>query len=424
MGVDEITHDFSELRDRLKEEIKDGNFLLVDLAGSTIFKTKHHEIDWVTRLRTFYEIVINAVSPLPVCKFLGDAIFVATTNDQHSSEDFVQAAEKTIEAVDQYNHSAPTDHIIQVRVILNSGPAYFFDGDDPQGSAVDKLFRMEKFVPDGCIGMTEEFAARAGKEQKPVAWFPLKGLPKTNGHGLIFLGTHPDDEILSSLVSQSQAAALWGLARENKGLVYLVGGYIPGEFDNVQVGDMNAKIGALQLLATIGEPADDFLVSADYPDDAYNKNIITIGGPCHNNVTLKLMEGLPVEFLNIDDPDDDDTPLLDKQTGNEFKAKRGPHGLERDCGLFVRCRNPLNPARKIIIASGIESPAVDGIVRAFSPTANPQFRQLLEEVLKLGSGEDDDPMPEFLCIMEFTVEKNGRAVLPKFNDQIKFISRI
>jgi len=54
--------------------------------------------------------------------------------------------------------------------------ALFVD-DDPQGTAVDKVFRMEKYVPSDSIGMLQEFVDRAKPDSLESAGrYRLRGL--------------------------------------------------------------------------------------------------------------------------------------------------------------------------------------------------------------------------------------------------------
>ena len=296
---------------------------------------------------------------------------------------------------------------------------------DPQGSAVDKLFRMEKLVPEGRIGMTEEFARDLGVNFTPIAKFKLKGLPGT--HELILTNNFGPDAILKEIRENAHLAALWAQPGAEEGAhIKLVGGYIPGGSITVQMGDVNAKLRALLTLAALGfAGAVEVLDSSNFQPAGYNQNIVSIGGPCFNNVTEHFLSELPVGFEIHDEDDDDETPLIIR-VGEEKIILESQHEegrLTRDWGLFVRMHNPHDLSRRVIIACGIESPGVEGIVQAFTRD-NPDFSYLMERVIALGPTHEDDPIPEFFCIMPIPVALGHMPALPPAREQIKHLYKL
>lgn len=418
---------YESLRDEIRKGSVTRTFMLVDLANSTAFKTKHPEGDWLIRLRTFHQTVLDICEGIGPAKLLGDGVLVHTENAEFPPQAVLEVARKILNALGAKNRETlPGEHAIIVRIILNHGSAFVFENDDPQGTAVDKLFRMEKFVPDGCIGVTEEFAIEANIKDPIVGRFPLKGLPHPEFHSLILVPPLPSQTILAALKTKSLAASLWWLPGFEIESVNLVGGIIPSsEFYSVHVGDMNAKLNTFQTLVSLGY-GDNIsnCDSSEFQDRAFGQNVVSVGGPCYNHITRRLMDGLPIAFENIDSEDDDETPLIDNSCNKRFCAIKRGKNLVRDFGVFIRRRNPSNPDRRVIIACGIESPAVDGIVRAFSPNHNTEFRGLMERVAALGPGPDGDPLPEFYCVMEFHVEPNRRVQLPPLREQVAHIFSI
>lgn len=414
---------FDQARKELKKKSRQVRLLLVDLVGSTGYKTRNLDINWVTRLKTFYDTVMKAVGGKGKCKLLGDGILVSFFDDKISAGDIVTLAQKILTEIEEPNKELRGEHSIRVRIVLNCGTVYPFDDDDPQGTPVDKLFRMEKFVPDGCIGLTEEFAKEAGIAKPPIAYLQLKGLPEPKSHGLVVIGHAMTDELRRKLTDTTRFSALWSQPGEDVGAeVNLVGGYIQAETSHVQMGDVNAKLLSLLTLAALGyADRTELFDSSSFPSDVYQQNIISIGGPCNNSLTENLLAGLPVGF-EITDDDEDATPLIIKggQSGR-FEAIRDDEGrLTKDWGLFVRMQNPSNRSRRVIIGCGIESPGCEGIIRAFTPD-NQHFSELMDKVASLGSGKDGDPLPDFFCVMPFRVEANSHATLPNVQDQTRLI---
>ncbi|MGY8632578.1 hypothetical protein RAD15_08790 [Bradyrhizobium sp. 14AA] len=413
---------YEVLKDEVRAQSSSHIFMLVDLADSTSFKTKHQEIEWLARLKRFYDTVSELTASLGRRKLLGDGVLISVINKESSPSEVISIAQGIIDRL----HETSTklfrgDHKLVARIILNYGPAFFFEEDDPQGTVIDKLFRMEKFVPNGCIGATEEFAEFANRKERPVARFPLKGLPDPPHHGLILLPPVPEQRKIADLEVKSLASLLWSFPDIEP--LNLVGGYIRTEdFHHVHVGDMNAKINALHAVAhnSVTNSSNVCICdSSEFRDAAYRQNIISIGGPCFNEITGRLMDGLRLTFLDTSD-ELDLTPLLDERENRQFCAERTAGALTKDWGLFMSRQNPANPNCRIVVACGIESPAVDGIVRAFSPITNPNFLDLMKGVVS-GRGDVGDRLPDFYCVMPFSVEANGHAQLPSMREQTNYI---
>jgi hypothetical protein len=429
MSVGDPFAAFDDLRREFRRNTNKVQLLLVDLANSTAYKAQNAEINWITRLKKFYDVVTSAAASVGTCKYLGDGILITSSAELINTRSFYKLAQRILSGVTNLNRDFSGDHKLNIRIILNSGEIYPF-GDDPQGMAVDKLFRMEKFVPVNCIGMTEEFAQDLDIQSPPIARFPLKGLPNPATHGLFLSEETVTPAIRKKLRNDSYLAELWAQpGSEEPSQIILVGGHIPGgAISTVQMGDVNAKLQTLHILATLGYAKEiEVCDSSNILPTAYQKNIIAIGGPCFNSVTRNLLAGLPVEFENLDgdNEDIDDTPLVIRKTDppTSLNVVYEDARLSADWGLFVKMQNPSNTDRKIMIACGIESPGVEGIVKAFTQE-NPNFSQLMDKVITLGPSADGSPIPDFFCVMRIPVELGHRAVLPPGGEQVKYIYRL
>jgi hypothetical protein len=417
---------YDELRREFQKKAKNTRLLLVDLASSTAYKAQNPEIIWITRLKKFYEVVTSASASIGTCKLLGDGILVTCDADRMSPKGLYDLAHRILKSVDKLNRDFVGNHKINIRLVLNSGEVFPFDGNDPQGTVVDKLFRMEKFVPDNCIGMTEEFAKDLGLNTTPIARFPLKGLPYPATHGLILSEETMTAAIQRKLRDDSYLAALWAQpGADAAAKIILVGGHIPGgAISTVQMGDVNAKMQALHVLATLGFAEEiEVCDSSIFQASGYQRNIVAIGGPCFNSVTRNLLAKLPVEF-EIND-DGNDTPIVIRTGGPQIRlnAEYQSKKVLADIGLFVRMKNPNNPDRQVIIACGIESPGVEGIVQAFTHE-NPHFSKLMAKVVALGPSGNGAEIPDFFCVMRIPVELGHRPALPPEDEQVKYIYRL
>lgn len=291
---------------------------------------------------------------------------------------------------------------------------------------------MEKFVPDGHIGMTEEFIAKAELNHlEPIGHFFLKGLAKGKHSLYLDRSVNPTKSVtlLKTLMAESASADIWWLPGTSDQPVYLVDGYIPIDERSsavIQIGDKGAVLEALCNLALAGGIQNvKHYVSPLFPDEEINRNIVCIGGPCYNGITDRLMKDseLPVYFEGLD-LEDDETPLVNSETGQKFeKLYDEMSRLIKDWGLFARFKNPYDEKSTIIIACGIESPAVEGVVRVFSPRTNHFFQKLYDHISqessRLGGHET---LKGFCCVMPFSIEvATGSARLPSFADQISNI---
>ena len=120
--VEKLLADLETLSDKLREEIREGNMLLVDLAGSTPFKTRHPEPAWLMRLHVFYATVESALAPHAPTKYLGDGIFAFFEDERINATDLLECARNILHDIEQLNKSSsfPGDYAITVRIILRA----------------------------------------------------------------------------------------------------------------------------------------------------------------------------------------------------------------------------------------------------------------------------------------------------------------
>jgi class 3 adenylate cyclase len=425
--IENLLQDLNRIEREIRGSESHVHLLLVDLASSTEFKTKHPEFVWLKRLKTFYTIVQTAATPLEPNKWLGDGVLFQAPAEKMTADEFFNVARRIRAAIQEANkiESFKGEHTIHCRQIVHTGNVFFFNGNDPQGATVDKLFRLEKYVPDDYLGASAEFASSMTQSTlRQIGIFDLKGL-SSSGHELFLdipVGQLEPPEISEKLVSQISERMWRGYTHANEA-TYLVGGYIPHTewpVASVQMGDVDGLFGAYQRLAeSIGQKAIQIVRSIDFRDDLYKYNVLSIGGPCYNGVTRQLLEQakLPFEFVDIDSTDEE-TPIRDIRTGDIFTRRFGStKHLEEDWGLFARIPNPFSPTRHAIIICGIESSAVDGMVRLFSARTNPAFKTLLAAIGALDQQPDSkSETPNFCAIARFRVDAHGRAALPVINE--------
>ncbi len=419
--------------EKIRQEVErcsvEGSLLVVDLVDSTPYKTRNGEAAWLSRLIDFKDAVKRAIKPLLPTKCLGDGILGFYEVEKLQPAQLLQAAKQILNEIHRVNQERPyrAEHAMHVRVVLSQGRVFLIDGGDPQGSAVDKLFRIEKYVPGDCIGMTEEFRNKVDTPDCTLAGrYRLKGL--ADGRHRLFLIEPVGESAFTRIDKARRRAALhdiWDLGSAGEGKVFLVTGYIPPEEGQpcmIQIGDKEATIIAYKNLCFAGRLEDaEEMTSHDVRDWHLRENVVCIGGPYWNQITCKFMREIRSPFVfDFSSPADDRTPLVDCLTNKIYAASWSGARLSRDCGFFARFKNPFNPERHVILACGIETPAVMGMLLAFSEDQN-DFLKLHEAILRGVAPGDTSTgeLPDFFALMEFRVEYNGSVHLPTAADQIK-----
>lgn len=430
-SVTEEIKSLEKIRQEVEKRSVEGTLLLADLVDSTPYKTRNGETVWLSRLIDFQDAVKRALDPLAPTKILGDGILGFYHISDMSPAQLLQTGRRILDEIRRVNQERAyrADHVIHVRVVLSMGRVFLFEDADPQGSAVDKLFRIEKYVPGGCIGMTEEFRNKVDCPECTLAGrYRLKGLAEGR-HRLFLIG--PVGEIVSTKSEKARRRAalhdIWDLGRTGEGKIYVITGYIPPEEGQpcmIQIGDKEATIIAFKNLCFAGRLEDaEEMTSHDVRDWHFRENIVCIGGPYWNQVTSKFMREIKSPFIfDFSNPADDRTPLIDCLTNKTYADTWSGARLSRDCGFFARFKNPFNPDRHVILACGIETPAVMGMLQAFSEDQN-DFLKLHEAILRgvAPGNASTGELPDFFALMEFRVEYNGSVHLPIAADQIKRI---
>ncbi|MBC8489623.1 MAG: hypothetical protein H8D45_26695 [Bacteroidetes bacterium] len=431
---DDITKDIFSLR-KIQETISQsavtGTLILVDLVNSTEYKTRNGEDAWLSRLLDFYKTVKRGLDPLVPVKYLGDGILGFYPDKEVKPNDFIDISKKILKEIEHINSKRryTPEHEIRVRIVLGYGRVFLFEGKDPQGTVVDKLFRMEKYVPENCIGMIEEFHVSTKHENAYlIGRYSLKGLAGGR-HRLYILG-QPEESSKHGIENAKRRAALndiWDLGVANVGKICLISGYIPPELGRqttIQMGDKDAIINSYHNLAKVGRSGDiEILTSRDVRQHHLRENVVCIGGPYWNKITLRFMQEIKSPYVfDFSDPDDDRTPMICCLSDKIYEAIWSKTRLCRDYGFFARFCNPFNSDRHVILACGIETQAVAGIVQAFSEE-QVEFLRLHNKIAFGLVGDEDLPteFPDFFCLMPFDVEDTGAVHLPSGEDQVACI---
>lgn len=396
MALEEDIARFRQEAERLHDHRVEGSLMLVDLADSTAYKTAHPQDVWLPRLVDFRSAVESAIVPTKPTKYLGDGILIFAKIDEIEPAEFLRFSERIYSNIAEMNQRYTSEHVIATRIVLNYGSVFRFDGTDPQGSAVDKLFRLEKYVPNGCIGMSLEFKDRTEtKNVRSAGCYRLKGL--THGLHELFLLDRLDSASLVIVDQLKQQIALrdfLDLGVSGIGPISIVTGCVPSEIDGsdtIEMGDKDALVGAVINIARVDRiGALKVLTCSDATDSDLRENVICIGGPYYNSITLQFMQDIKSPFIfDMSDPEGDKTPIqkcLDD--GALFESQWVGPRLTHDWGFFGRFKNPYNLDRHVIMACGIETSGVSRIVKAFS-SDNPHLLSLHKSIRERTEGSTD-----------------------------------
>jgi hypothetical protein len=392
---------------------------------------RNGETSWLRRLVDFQEAVRRALGAFSPTKYLGDGILCFFPKTKVSPQEILQTARRIIDEIDRVNQqrSHRAEHALHVRVVLNYGRVFLlFKEHDPQGTPVDKLFRMEKFVPGDCIGMTEEFNDLVRCTDCELAGhYGLKGLAEGR-HALFLIG--PGGKTVSAVINKARRRAalhdFWDLGTSCEGKIYLVTGHIPpeeGQQSMIQMGDKDAMLIAYRSLCLTGRLEDvEQLTSHGMSDAHLRENVVSIGGPYWNQVTRRFMREVSSPFVfDFSSFSDDRSPLIDCLIQRSYSSTWASSRVTRDYGFFARFKNPFNIERHVILACGIETHAVMGILQAFCEDTNQHFLKLHDAIVRGAPDVERNEfgLPDFFALMEFGVEATGSVHLPTADDQIK-----
>lgn len=428
------TNKVKKARQALKDLSRNGYIIVVDMVNSTAFKNEHAEDAWLDRLQTFYEVTKEAFASASCnIKLLGDGVLLTTISADVTADSVVSCAVGCKVALSKGvgHHAEQLRSSISIRVVLSYGSFFALEDNDPVGLAVDKAFRVERMIPADCIGMTEEFRDRMSDQSKVIdlGSFQLRGITERPDAKLFVYddGKVPTAE-LARTRAQCKASELWNLARDKSDPVFLVGGAIQSNDAThppvVQSGDKDALLETVLLLSDVANLRSLTCVSSlEFRREHYGHHIISIGGPCNNEVTRRLIDdsGLPLRFDNLD-ADDDETPLIECATETKHSKRIDEGGkLVEDVGFFAKFTNPYDPSKQVILVCGIESPSVYGVVTCFSPTRNHLFTNLYQFIEDACARKSRNAITDFYSIIRFRVNAHDVAAPPSFAEIAKCI---
>lgn len=448
MTTEDVLKEIQEHVARLQAQAVEGSLIFIDLANSTAFKTSHPEEGWLVRLLEFRETIKAQMPENTPIKFLGDGALCFFPGERMQSQNVAALATKILGELTKVSaeRNYAAEYALQARVILDFGPVFMFDEGDPQGTPVDRLFKLEKFVPANHIGLTQGFKNAANLDGVyPLGKYLIRGIGK--GRHELFLLKKPDASTQRSVEKQREQSALidiWNLGLDHQGPIYIVGGRIPGELAEepyqVQSGDLAAFIEVVLAIARAGRMEDVRFPEESQPTEEYlRENIVCVGGPYYNKWTRRLMRECrsPLIF----DLSQDDIPLINQMGRVELRVTRVSRSVRgsniqarlqrflapkqgsritRDHGFFARLRNPLNQEKHIILACGIETHAVLGAVKMVAGLArNVHFLQLHEALVQTASRDAEaTDLKDFFILSTFEVYENGSVAQDTIDSQI------
>ncbi len=420
--VENISDDLKRKFKQLEKSSIDAFIVLVDLSGSTQFKTEHPEREWIPRLRGFLAAVEDVAKPLGliISKYLGDGVLLfldARTNTYKKILEFCTKLRKRIEDVNN-SEKYILQYMIRYKIVISRGKAYLFSDKDPQGASVDKLFRIEKFIPSSCIGFSNDFLKLIrNKETISLGKFFLKGISPELQEVFILKDQIKESEVTNQIKRLRDIEfirQIWLGDYYNDKEIVIVSGYISDKErgpDNytIESGDIGAIIEILIGLGQVVAIRKIEVKSAKtFSGSDYSKNVICVGGPYYNSITREFMRKIKSPF--IFDLQAQNIPLINLINGKKYYAQRSKtKRITKDYGFFARYKNPFDKEEQnsIILISGIETYGVLGTARTFLP-ANNYFIENSEKIIRILKDKGERG---FSLLTECDVESNN--VRPK-----------
>jgi hypothetical protein len=353
------------------------------LAGSSQFKVSFPSPDiWFERLYTFLEIVRSESKKIlgnPFTKVLGDGVLLFMQEEKTDPKKFIEFAErlsKRIKSVNEKRYAAKAWEI-EFKCALDYGSnIYVLHDGDPQGTVIDRAYRISTYLMPNMIGVSNQLRTRLG--QSLSGCFVLAGRAYLKGvseewQEIFALKTI---EGFSCQLSDEQRRKealkdIWEMGEPDQP-IWVVCGAIRDERGRdrstytLQHGDSNALI---ELINTFSKLYPDRRIRIVNSQEYLKQNgptldddIVCVSGPEYNLVSERIIEklSLPIRF----DSDrakrkhDDSILTYTDRNGRRFRlnTERDKSGrIVRDAMFFGKFKDAVVEGRFIYMIMGNET---------------------------------------------------------------------
>jgi hypothetical protein len=313
------------------------------------------------------EIVRSASSEIiekPFIKFLGDGALIFATETQANPMKFISLAEtvaKRVEIINRERYSSKP-FAIEFKCALDYGSdIYLFRTGDPQGTVIDRAFRICSYLTPNTIAASAEYCERianteVGKRFSLAGRAYLKGISE-RWQDIYALNDLKGFAIrlASEQLKKEALTDIFEVGKEDKP-IWVVGGAIRDSVGDkastysMQHGDNNALIEIVHSLTKAYPNRQIQIVnSEDYlrrNGPVLDNDIVCISGPDFNVVTRRLIKEIPLDISFVRDKsagresDDPVVKFIDAERQiHEFRTERDrSRAISSDPAIFVKWR--------------------------------------------------------------------------------------
>ena len=315
----------------------------------------------------------------PFTKVLGDGVLLFRREDETGPKRFVEFAErlsKRIKSLNEKRYSAQ-GWAIEFKCALDYGSdIYVLHNGDPQGTVIDRAYRISTYLTPNMIGVSSQFRKRVGSSFSK--FFILAGRAYLKGISEEWQEIYALNTVagFSCLLSDEQRRKealkdVWEMGKPDRP-IWVVTGAIRGERGQdpstytLQHGDSYALIELINTLSKLYPDREIRIVdSQEYlkrNGPTFDNDIVCVSGPEYNRVSERIIKqlNLPVWF----DEDrakrkhDDSVLFYKDSSGHRYRldTERDKSGrVIRDATFFGKFKDSLSEGRFLYMIMGNET---------------------------------------------------------------------
>lgn len=350
-----------------------GTIAVVDLAFSTQFKVSYPPPEiWFERQYTFLDLVESTAKELfgrPFIKFTGDGALIFAKEKAVQPLKFVSFVEVLCKRISDINakHYSSKELRIQFKCVLDYGSnIYVLPNGDPNGTVVDRAFRIIGHLPADTIAASSNFYNLA-REHAMENKFVLAGKAYLRGVSeewhLIYALNSIDGFSTELNIEQRNREALadiWEMGPGNRP-IWVISGAIHQRLDtasssySMQHGDTNALIEIVQTLSKVYPDRSIHVVNSEEylrrNGPSLGNDLVSIGGPDFNKVSEKVLAKAPLRFRGKRNSKYDDSTLT--MPDDKFDTGRDENGIiTSDPAVFLKMNGTFLEDRFLYVVMG------------------------------------------------------------------------
>ncbi len=349
---------------------------MVDLSFSTRFKVSYPPPEmWFGRQYTFLDLAESTAKEMlgkPFVKFTGDGALIFCKQRAVSPLRFVTFAESLAQKVAKVNSRRyPSKELrIEFKCVLDCGDDVFvLPNGDPNGTVVDRAFRISSYLMPNSVAVSSQFYSQV--KDKLLHKFVNAGKAYLRGVGDEWQSIYALNSIAGfstqlNLEQRKREALIdiWEMGVGDRP-IWIVSGAIHQRLDaasdsySMQHGDNNAIV---EVVHTLSKAYPDRKIEIINSEEYLRRNgpslandIVTIGGPDFNLVSKKMLEKLPLRFVQKRNNKFADSTLIVTDEGKDSKLETGRDDNDRivsDPAVFAKIKDTFGQGRYLYMVMG------------------------------------------------------------------------